>query len=128
MRPNPLGIFALYSGYALTGNALPPAQNIKPPASLRPLVPLGNVALGWRAKRLLEEAQMDWQQAQEVALQASDENFLATGDFIEDFVDPDSLGFAPPISTQEVTLPLKTYTGSWPALDLDEVDLELFDL
>lgn len=51
-----------------------------------------------------------------------------SGDFIEDFVDPDSLGFAPPISTQEVVLHLKTYTSNWPSLDLDEVDLELFEV
>lgn len=73
MRPKDLGVFALFGGYALTGQTPAPKQNIQPPSSLRSLVPLGGAATAWRAKRLLESAQMDWQEAQKITAPAPDE-------------------------------------------------------
>lgn len=72
MRPEAVGIFACLGGYAVTGSAPAMPQMLRPPVSLRPSAPLGSAAAAWRARRLLEAAQMDWQEAQEIAAQAPD--------------------------------------------------------
>ena len=161
------GIFACLGGYALTGNAPAGAQTLNPPAPIQTQVPLGSAAVAWRAKRLLEEAQMEWKETQHLtddALQRELEpweiaqmldnapiappesthlvrvtltevaegephRMSMSGDYIEDFVDPESLALAPAIAEYDVVYEVELdESSSWPALMVDAVDLELFDI
>ncbi len=52
-----------------------------------------------------------------------------SGDYIEDFVDPESLALAPAIAEYDVVYEVELdESSSWPALMVDAVDLELFDI
>lgn len=167
MRSKELGVFAACGGYALMGNTLAPPQNIAPLPSLRSNMALGNAATRWRIKRLLAEAQMDWQESQEILAPAPDEqeewdysdhvlvlealafappvtsvavemrvtsvrrgepHRASMGDFIFDMVDPESLELAPPLAEYDVVYDVELEEGAWPALMVDEVDSERFNV
>lgn len=128
MRPEAVGIFACLGGYAVTGSAPAMPQMLRPPVSLRPSAPLGSAATAWRARRLLEAAQMDWQEAQEIAAQAPDSERVGMADFIPDMINPESLELAPAIAEYDVTYEWELENDPWPLLRADEVDLELFNV
>lgn len=62
-----LSIMAWVSGYALLGCSPSVAQPVSLPTNLRSSVPLSTLAQTWGARRLLEETQMDWENAQKLA-------------------------------------------------------------
>lgn len=124
VRPETIGVFACLGGYAITGGALATPQTFQPSASLRPSAPLGSAATAWRAKQLLEAAQMDWQEAQEIAAQVP-ANEMQDWQIAQML---DEMRVSPPLATMPVAMTITGVRQGEPhRVSIDEVDYELFE-
>ncbi len=124
MQIKQMGIFAGLSGCALTGNAPASPQTVVAPVALRPIVPLGGKVEAWRAKRLLAEAQMDWQEAQKIIAPAPEVEIEAWE--IAQILN--EMRISPPLATLPVAVTITGIRRGEPhRASLDEVDYELFE-
>lgn len=122
MRVETMGIFACLGGYALTSNAPSFAQNPRIPTPPRAFAPLGEAALGWRAKQLLEAAQMDWEEASQIAAQAPEMGLEAWE--IAQILD-ETRPFAPVATLPIAATVTGVRQGEPHRVSMDEIDYEL---
>lgn len=124
MRPEAIGTFAGLASYALMSQSPATTEVLSVLTPSRPNVSLGSAATEWRAKRLIAEVKMEWQEAQSVTrdaeIEAWDEWTMAK--VLEE------MRFAPPESSVPIRIVVSGIRQGKPhRASMEEFDYELIE-
>ncbi len=124
MRAKSVGTFAALGSYALTGQAQLPTWSLPSHIPARPNVSLSNAASEWRAKQLVEEVKLEWQEARSATREAQNGE-LDEWEIAQALENAD---FAPSESSIPVRIEISEIRPGKPhRASMEEVDYELIE-